>query len=130
MNYEKIVNIPIHNEYRAKQILNDLLYNRVYYLFFVIGEDELTYKILNMASDMAGSKSDPTMVVSIPVITPVVSVIEGLHDTSGKLNDISTVIAFTTSIMDKVSDVIYRSEDNIDLLRIWKAYEIAFNSNH
>ena len=128
MNYEKIVNIPIHNPARAVEMLNDLIYKRVYYLFFVLGEDSLSEDLLNLASDMAGSLTDPTMVVSIPYTAPVISILEGLNDPLNQLSNLSNVAAFTTSIMDSVADVISKNENKVDLVRIWKAWQLAFNS--
>ncbi len=128
MNYEKIVNIPIHNPARAVEMLNDLIYKRVYYLFFVLGEDSLSEDLLNLASDMAGSLTDPTMVVSIPDTAPVISILEGLNDPLNQLSNLSNVAAFTTSIMDSVADVISKNENKVDLVRIWKAWQLAFNS--
>jgi len=125
MNHEKIVILPSSLPDQADEILNDLVYNQAYVLFVVLGNDALAKKLVEWASSLAGSRSDPGLVVWITDRNVNIETLRLIVEKNSRLlkrwKDIS---AFMLSIMDNVVDVLY-SDDNppANLLRVFKSFQ-------
>lgn len=125
MNHEKLITLPCQYPEEAKNSFKKLIFEEAYLLFIVLGTGETVNKILDLATKAAGSNQDPGMVIWITDYNVVSDIIESLEDPLKMLNDIDNTYAFALSIMDKVVDVIKKDESRLDILRIWKSFQLA-----
>jgi hypothetical protein len=125
MNHEKIVILPCDNVNRANEILHDLIYNQAYVLLVVLGDNSQTNDLLELGSRVAGNDSDPGLVVWINNPSVVLPIIRNLEVEDNSLENLDIVSAFMLSIMDKVVDVIYSNEPKLNILRVYKSFQLA-----
>ena len=122
MDDKKLTILPCRNPEKAKKIFQTLLFDEAYLLFVVLGAGPNVEKILELSTKVAGSSSDPGMVVWIKEPGVVSDILNKLDDPGNLLGDLKSVLAFVLSIRDKVVDVIKADEKPVDYVRVFESF--------
>lgn len=128
MNHEKVIILPCSEPDKAIEIYKELIYNEPDILFNVLGTSDKVEKLIELGSKIAAGFTNPAAYV-VWITDP--SVVKPVLDNLFKSNSIENIednVAFMLSITDRVVDVI-TIEDKIDLVKIFKSFQLALNDN-
>jgi len=94
-------------------------------LFVVLGDNSAASQLQQMADNLAGAPGEPRWVVWAKNPAHISDSVVDLDCSAGSRPDLAADRAFTTSLADKISDVILGNEPEPDNVRVFEAYANA-----
>jgi hypothetical protein len=117
--------IPTDDEEIAGKLLNNLIYNQAVVLGIIVGNDSWSINIIQKTDKVAWSRNQVRRAVWIRNPEIVRTILQALFSKSGKTMPADQSYLITTSMDDRIFDLITSSEPDPDYVRIDKAFLLA-----